>query len=200
MASPHVHSMWTEHKGIVVFSSAGFALLYAELAWFAHAMWRARADSEVALIIALVFVLTLAAYLASFVPARAFTVEGVEEQGSLVLPELTAQMGKGAALIMLASVIVFVLCLYLIGFNLDASYTLLNNMYVFTLAGAGLLHILVMYVRYGALLYAVKQDSWIKVLVVSGGLAFIILASFVFLISLDVAWLNSIPAAQHGLV
>ena len=97
------------------------------------------------------------------------------------------------------SVICFVVYLYLVGYDLVAATALLNNLYVFTLAGAGLLHGLVTYVRYGALLYAIKQDSWIKVLVVSGGLGLIILATFVFLITLDIAWLNSVPAAQRGL-
>ncbi len=200
MAAPQVQGMWSQHKSFVVGASLGFALLYAELAWFAHSLWRARADGEAAIVIALVFIITLIAYLASFMPARSFSVEGVEQQGSLVLPVLTAQMGKGALLIVIASVIDFALCLYLVAFNLDASYTLLNNIYVFMLAGAGLLHILVTYVRYGALLYVVKQDSWIKVLVVSGGLGLIILAAFVFLISLDIAWLNTFAPAQRGLV
>jgi len=38
------------------------------------------------------------------------------------------------------------------------------------------------------------------VLVVSGGLGIIIFAAFVFLISLDIAWLNTIAPAQRGLV
>ncbi len=67
------------------------------------------------------------------------------------------------------------------------------------LAGGVFLHVLVTYGRYGALLYAVKQDSYVKVLVVSGGIGAIILGAFVFLISLDIAWLNAAPATLHGL-
>jgi hypothetical protein len=200
MAAAYVQSMWKEHRTFVALSALGFAALYAELAWFAHALWRARGDGEAGALIAAVFVITLAAYLASFAPARSFTVEGVERQGSLVLPELIAQLSKGAALIVLASMVDLALCLYLVAFNLDASYTLLNNIYVFTLAGAGLLHVLATYVRYGALLYAVKQDSWVKVLSVSAGLGLLILGAFLVLIALDIGWQSTLPAAERGLV
>jgi hypothetical protein len=60
-------------------------------------------------------------------------------------------------------------------------------------------HLLVTYVRYGALLYAVKQDSWVKVLVTSAGLGIIICAAFVLLIGLDIAWLNGVTPEQRGL-
>ena len=76
----------------------------------------------------------------------------------------------------------------------------MNNIYVFTLGGAGLLQVLVTYVRYGALLYAVRQASWLKVLAVSGGLGVTILAAFVYLMSADINWLSTQPAAQRGLV
>ena len=199
MSVPYVQSMLDKHKAFVASVAFGFALLYAELGLFAHLAWRARSDTEAALIIGGVFVFTLIAYLASFAPAKAFTVAGVEQQGALALPQLVAQLGKSAGIVGGASMICFGSYLYLVGFDLVAATTLLNNFYVFTLIGAGLLHILVMYVRYGALLYMVKQDSWIKVLVVSGGIGLIILATFVFLILLDINWLNGVPAAQRGL-
>ena len=200
LSAPFVQSMLAPHRRLVLLSALGFALLYAELAGFAHVLWPARTDGEAALVSVAVFVLTFGAYVASFVPARSFTIPGVEQQGSLVLSELITQMSRGAALIALASLIDFGLCLYLVNFNLEASYTLLNNIYVFTLAGAGLLHVLVTYVRYGALLYAVRQASWLKVLAVSGGLGIIILAAFVYLMSTDIDWLYTLPAAQRGMV
>lgn len=199
MSAPLVESMLEKHKTFIALTSFGFALLYAELGLFAHLAWRARSDNEALLIIALAFVLMLAAYLVSFVPAKAFTVAGVEQQGALALPELTAQFGRSAAVIVGTSLACFILYLYLVQFDLSAATTLLNNLYVFTLAGAGLLHLLVTYVRYGALLYAVKQDSWIKVLVVSGGLGLISLIAFVFLISLDIAWLQTMPPMLQGI-
>jgi hypothetical protein len=180
-------------------TSLAFALLYAELGLFAHQAWRTRSDSEAGLIIAAAFALMLIAYMGSFWPARAYTVSGVERQGSLVLPTLVAQMGQGAGIIVAASVPCLLMYLYLVGFDLVAATTLLDNIYVLTLAGAGMLHLLVGYVRYGALLYAVKQDSYVKVLTVSGGLGVLIFAAFVFLFGLDSAWASQAPAAQRGL-
>ncbi len=199
MAVPAVQSVYKRHKLFAVLTSVGFALLYAELGVFAHAAWRARGDGEAALIVGAAFVISLAAFLTSFSQARAFSVPGAEQQGSLVLPELSTQLGKGAGWVLLASGICLVLYLYLVAFNLIAAATLFNNIYVFSLAGAVLVHVLVTYVRYGALLYAVKQDSWLKVLVTSAGLGIIICAAFVFLIGLDIAWLNGVPPEQRGL-
>ncbi len=200
MTVPSVQSVRAEHQWFVVLSAMGFALLYAELGLFAQLYWHARSDVEAAIIILLGFVVTLMGYAASFVPAKAFTLPGVERQGSLVLPQLVAQLGKGAMTVVAASVLCFVLYLYLVAFDLVAAFTLLNNIYVFTLAGAGLLHGLVTYVRYGRLLYQVKQDSWIKVLAVSGALAIVILGAAQFLMKLDIDWLYAAPAAQRGVV
>ncbi|MBI3732336.1 MAG: hypothetical protein HY259_02625 [Chloroflexi bacterium] len=181
-------------------SSVAFALLYAELGLFLHLHWRARSDSEAAVAIGTAFVVVLLGYGLSFMPARTFTVKGVEQQGSLALPELIAQMGKGAGAIVVVSVICLELYLYLTGFNPVAAYSVLNNIYVFTLAGVGLTHGLMTYVRYGALLYAVKQDSWAKVLSVSGGVGLLILSTTQFLIKLDIDWLNAAPVATQGLI
>jgi hypothetical protein len=199
MAVPSVQSVYDRHRLFAILTSVGFAMLYAELGVFAHAAWHTRGDLEAALIIGAAFVMTLAAFLASFAQARAFSALGVERQGSLALPELSAQLGKSAGCVLLASAACLTLYLYLVSFDLSAATTVFNNIYVFSLAGAGLVPVLVTYVRYGALLYALKQDSWVKVLVTSAGLGVIICAAFVFLIGLDIAWLNGVPAEQRGL-
>src|SRR5205823_4693268 len=103
MAGPPVQSVFTKHRPFALLTSLGFALLYAELGLFAQQAWRTRSDGEAALLIAAAFVLMLAAYIGSFWPARAYTVSGVERQGSLVLPTLLAQMGQGAGIILAAS-------------------------------------------------------------------------------------------------
>jgi len=198
MVVPAVQSVYERHKLFAVLTSVGFALLYAELGAFAHAVWRSRGDGEAALIIVAAFVISLAAFLISFGQARAFSVPGAEQQGSLALPELSAQLGKGAGWVLLASGACLVLYLYLVAFNLTAATTLFNNIYVFCLAGAVVVHVLVTYVRYGTLLYALKQNSWVKVLVTSAGLGVIICAAFVFLIGLDIAWLNGVALEQRG--
>lgn len=199
MAVPAVQSVYQRHKLFAVLTSIGFALLYAELGVFAHAAWRARGDGEAAAIIGAAFIITLAAFLLSFAQARAFSVPGAEQQGSLALPELSAQLGKGAGWVLLAGGICLMLYVYLVAFNLVAATTLFNNLYVISLGGAVLVHVLVMYVRYGTLLYAVKQDSWVKVLVASAGIGIIICAAFVVLIGLDIVWLNGIAPDQRGL-
>lgn len=198
--TPHVHGMLEKHKRFAVGSAITFAALYAELGWFAHSLWRARDNGEAFVIIALGFILALIAYGGSFLPARPFTVAGVEAQGSLVLPQLMRQFTQGIAMIIIASALCFALYVYLVAGNLVATYTLLNNLYVITLAGVGLLHGLVTYVRYVALLYMVEQDHWVKVLTASGGIAAIILTATQFLIKLDIDWLYSMPIAQQGLV
>src|SRR5712692_9522441 len=140
MTSPHVYSMLDKHKRFVVLTALGFALLYAELGLFAHLAWRARSDTEAALIIGGVFICMLIVFLAACVPAKSFTIAGVEQQGSLVLPRLMSQFGQSAIGIFSVSVICFVVYLYLVGYDLVAATALLNNLFVFTLAGAGLLH------------------------------------------------------------
>ena len=199
MAGARVQSMLERHRPFSILVSLAFALLYAELGWFAHLAWPARSDAEAALVVGAAFLVTLAAYLGSFLPARSFTASGVEQKASVVLADLTAQAGKGALCVLMGGAVCLALYLYLVAFDLVAATTLLNNLYVFTLAGAGLLHALVAYVRYGALLYDVKQDYYVKVLVVSGGLGLIIAAGFVFCVNLDIAWLGQVPAVQRGL-
>jgi hypothetical protein len=198
LSTPEVHSVYGKYRTFVLLVSLAFAILYAELGFFAHQAWRARGDGEAALVVGGAFALTLIAFLTSFALSRAYSVPGAEQMGSLVLPELTAQLGKGIAFILADTLICFFLYLYLTAFDLTAATTLLNNLYVFMLAGV-LLHVIVGYVRYGAFLYAVNQDSYVKVLVVSGGLGMLIFAAFVYLINLDIAWLAQVPAAQRGL-
>ncbi len=198
MSAPHVHAPLDKYRGFVLAMSIGFALVYAELAAFMHATARTRPDGEAWALVAVVFAVALAGHIGSFVPARTFTVAESVRQASLVLPELTAQLGRGVGIVLCTAFICGGLTLYLAGFDLTAAYSILNNTYVFALAGL-FLHVLVTYVRYGALLYAVKQDSYVKVLVVSGLLGAIVFGAFVFLISLDIAWLNAAPPAVRGL-
>jgi hypothetical protein len=199
MSVPAVHAPLDKYRGFVLAMSIGFALIYAELAAFMHATVHALPDGEAWPLIAAVYVIALAGHLGSFLPARAYTVPGSVRQGSLILPELTAQLARGMGIVLAAALACGGLTLYIAGFDQTAAYSILNNTYVFALAGGVFMHALVAYVRYGALLYAVKQDSFVKVMVISGLIAAIIIGSFVFLIQLDIAWLNTAPPALHGL-
>src|SRR5205823_8391723 len=116
MAAPAVQSVIERHKLFALVTSAGFALLYAELGLFAHIAWRARSDGEAALIIGAAFVISLGAFWQSFRQARAFSVPGAEEQGSRALPELTRQLGRGAGWVLVAGVVCLLLFLYLTAF------------------------------------------------------------------------------------
>ncbi|MBI5877136.1 MAG: hypothetical protein HZB53_05770 [Chloroflexi bacterium] len=199
MTAPAVHSVMDRYRGFAVVSSLGFACLYAELAAFMHATNRVRPDGEAWLLAGAIFVVAAAGHLASFAPAREFTIPDAMRQASLVLPELTSQLGKGVGVVLVTGVLCGAITLYLAGFDATPAYSILNNTYVFVAAGGVLLHCAVTYVRYGALLYAVKQDSYVKVIAASGLLALIILGAFAFMISLDIAWLGAAPAALHGL-
>lgn len=202
MTPPTVYSVWQRHKGFVVAVSAGFALLHAELAWFARAVSLPPggvAGTDWAWIAA-VGTIALAGYLLSFAPATAFAAPGAERQGSLVLPELTAQLGRSAGIVVVAAAACLVLSLYLAGFDPTTAYSVWNNTYVITLAGTAYLHGVVAYVRYGALLYSVRQDSWAKVMIASGGIGVLLFGSFVYLHSLNLGWLGATAPALHGLV
>lgn len=199
MSVPAVHAPLDKYRGFVVAMSIGFALIYAELAAFMHATVHALPDGEAWTLIAAVYVIALAGHFGSFVPTRAYIVPESARQGSLILPELTSQLGRSIGIVLVTALACVGLTLYVAGFDPTAAYSILNNTYVFALAGGVFMHTLVAYVRYGALLYAVKQDSFLKVAVVSGLMAAIIVGSFVFLIQLDIAWLNAAPPALHGL-
>src|SRR5206468_222910 len=126
LAATSVHSVFAKHRTFAIVVSFAFAVLYAELGLFAHQAWRARDDGEATLLVASAFLLTFSAFLVSFVPAQAYHVPGAEQMGSLVLPELTAQMGKSVAIILLNALICLVMYVYLTAFDLIAATTLLN--------------------------------------------------------------------------
>jgi len=199
MSAPAVQSVYGKYRLFIILASFCFALLYAELAAFQHAIYHVRSDSEAWPLIGAIFVVAAAGQLLSFVPARGYAVAGAVDQASLVLPKLTSQMGQGIIAVVVTGVLCGFITLYLAGFDLTAAYSILNNIYVFVATGGVLLHFKVSYVRYGALLYEVKQDSYIKVMVTSGLLALIILGAFAFMLSLDTAWAASAPASLRGL-
>lgn len=199
MSVPHVHAPLDKYRKFVLAMSIGMALVYAELAAFMHATVRARPDGEAWPLIAAVYVIALAGHLGSFLPTRSYSVPEATYQASLILPELTAQLARGIGVTLVTAVACAGVTLYVAGFDPTAAYSILNNTYVFALIGGVFMHVLVSYVRYGALLYAVKQDSYVKVMVVSGLIAAVVVGSFVFLIQLDIAWLNSSPPELHGL-
>src|SRR5438105_2323812 len=116
--SPAVQGLIERHKPFAVLTSLGFALLYAELGLFAHLAWRARSDGEAALAIGAAFVIALAAYWQSFREARGFSVPGAAQQGSLALPGLTAQLGRGAAWVLFAGCLCLLLYAWLVAFDL----------------------------------------------------------------------------------
>src|SRR5512145_770967 len=142
MAFATVYGVWQRHRGFAIVVSLSFAMLHAELAWFARARRLPQSGLDAAdwALVAAVGAVALAGYLLSFAPAQAFATEGAEQQGSLVLPELTAQLGRSASIIVLAGAACLALTLYLAGFDLTAAYSIWNNTYVIALAGTVYLH------------------------------------------------------------
>lgn len=191
--------LFKQHRAFAVLSSIGLALLYAEEGWASYIFWSPRAANEAYTIIVLIALLVLIGYLISFF------IPPMRVNGSWKYPRawgvLSGVTTWSSGITIVVNAMVFALLLYLVNFDLIASYNLLRDVYVYTLIALIFFHGLLLYVRYMQCLYQTPgfvQPA--KVIAVSAGLAVLILLVSGFLFWLDLHRLESLPLNEQGLL
>ena len=115
-----------------------------------------------------------------------------------VLSNVTAW---SAGITIVVNGVIFVLLLYLVNFNLVATYHLLRDVYIYTLVALLFFHGLLLYVRYMSYLYQTPEFVQpIKVVAASVGIAVVVLLVAGFLFTMDIHRLEVAPPAQEGMI
>jgi len=187
-----------QHRPFAILSSFALALLYAEEGWASYNFWQRRPLNEAAVLIALVTWIALMGYLVSFfLPPRLVADTWDHPRAWGVFSNVTVwSVGITVAI----NVVAYGLLLYLVDFDLTASYTLLRDVYVYTLFAMVLFHGMLLYVRYMQFLYQTPDHVQpIKVISVSAALGGLILLVGGFLFLLDLYHLENAPAAQKAM-
>jgi len=188
-----------QHRPFAILMSLGLALLYAEEGWASYQFWPHRVLNDALTLVALVTLVAFVGYLLSFfVPPTLIRDTWDHPRAWGVLSNVTAwSVGITIAL----NAILLALLLYLVDFDLTASYTLLRDVYIYNAIGLLFFHGLLLYVRYMQVLYQTPDHLQpLKVVAASVGLGGVILfvGGFVFL--LDWFQLVNTPPAQQGLL
>ncbi len=188
-----------QHRAFAVLSSIGLTLLYAEEGWASYVFWSPRPANEAYALIVLIALLLLIGYLISFfVPPMLVNESWNYPRAWGVLSAVTTW---SSGITIVVNAMAFALLLYLVNFDLTASYNLLRDVYVYTLIGLVFFHGLLLYVRYMQHLYQTPgavQPA--KVIAVSAGLAVLILLVGGFLFLLDLHRLEAVPLNEQGLL
>lgn len=199
MSATELLPLLRQHRPFAILSSFGLSLLYLEEGWASYVFWSHRPESEAFALIALVTLLTFAGYLVSFlVPPLLVADTWNHPRAWGILSNVTAwSMG----LTIVVNAIAFGLLLYLVDFDLVATYNLLRDVYIYTLVALLFFHGLLLYVRYMSFLYQTPEHVQpLKVIAASVGLGVIILIVAGFLFTLDIHRLESAPPAQEGML
>ena len=195
----HIRAILRRHRPFMLAAALGLSLLFAEEAWAVAQFWPHRAGGEQ-------WLLGLASTLVAFAGnALAFILPI-----SLVAPEkfprpvgaFALAAGLGMVLSAVSHAVAYFLLLHLAGYELEAAYTLLKDIYVYTLVAVGLFHALLYYVRHMHWLYDEfgAADSPLKPIAASGGIALMIFVVTITFLPLDLQSINAAPLAQRGLV
>ncbi len=182
----------------MVVAAVALSLLFAEEAWAVTQFWPHLAPFGNLLLGALIVLVAFVGNaLALLVPP------------TLVQPEkfprpvgaFAQATGLGMAFVLVTNALAFFLLLLLAGFDLDATYNVLKDIYVYTLL-AVLIHGLVYYVRHMHWLYDQfgSADSPLKPIAASGGIAAMIFIVTIVFLPLDLQGINAAPEALRGLV
>jgi hypothetical protein len=188
-----------QHRPFAVFSSFGLALMYAELGWASHNFWPRRSFDEAFALTVMMTLLAFIGYLISFlVPPMLVRDTWDHPRAWGVFSNVTIwSLGITIAL----NVIEFALLLYLVNFDLIASYNLLRDVYVYTFFAMIFFHGLLLYVRYVTFLYQTPDHVQpLKVVAASLGVGLIILFVGGFLFLIDFYHLENTPVAAQGIM
>lgn len=187
-----------EHRPFAVLSSFALALLYAEEAWAGYNFWSQRPLNEAVPLVVSITLIALIGYLTSFFfpPTLIKTWDHPRPWGVFI--NLAAW---SAGIVAGVNVILYALLLYLVQFDLTASYTLLRDIYVYTLFGMVLFHGFLLYVRYMHYLYQIPDYAQpMKVISVSVGMGIVILVGGAFLFLLDLYGFGNAPATMQPML
>lgn len=182
-----------EHRPFAVASSFALALLYTEEAWASYNFWSQRPLNQAVLLTALITIVALIGYLISFFFPLTMIKTWDHPRPWGVFSNLAAW---SAGITAAVNVILFVMLLYLVQFDFTASYTLLRDVYVYTLFGMVFFHGLLLYVRYMQYLYQMPDFVQpMKVISASVGIGIVILVVGGFLFLLDLYHFENAPAS-----
>ncbi|MBI4785762.1 MAG: hypothetical protein HY782_01785 [Chloroflexi bacterium] len=188
-----------QHRPFAIYSSFALALLYLEEAWSASSFWSPHGSNEASVLIVLVTLVAFVGYMLSFLVPPMLVAETWDHPRAWgVLSNVTAW---SAGITVAVNALIFVLLLYLVSFNLVATYNLLRDIYIYTLVALLFFHGLLLYVRYMTYLYQTPGFVQpLKVVAASVGIGMVILVVAGFLFTLDLRRLELAPPAQEGML
>lgn len=188
-----------QHRPFAVVSSFGLALLYLEEGWAGYSFWSRRPPGEALVLVLLATLIAFIGYLVSFLVPPMLVAESWDHPRAWgILSNVTA-WSIGVTVVVNAAV--FGLLLYLVNFNLVATYNLLRDIYIYTLVAMLFFHGLLLYVRYLTYLYTTPEFIQpIKVVAASVGIAVVIFIVAGFLFSLDIHRLETAASPEEGMI
>jgi hypothetical protein len=188
-----------QHRPFAFLSSLALAFLYAEEGWASYNFHPRRSVEEATALIAAATLIAFVGYLVSFfAPPMLVRDTWNHPRAWGVFSNVSAWSG---GITVLVNVIELGLLLYLVNFDLTASYNLLRDIYVYTLVGLVFFHGLLLYVRYMHYLYQTPDHVQpLKVIVASVGSGAVMLIVGGFLFLLDLYHLENAPALQQPLM
>jgi hypothetical protein len=185
--------------GFAVGIALAFALVYAEEGIATAVLFgRGISPRRTGGVILAAALLTFFGYYLSFVALVGVRAGNDHLRAAIVWPHLFGQWPIAGLIILLTTAAVYALYLSLAGRNLVAAYTLLKDLYVYVLMGAVLTHGMVLYVRYGQVVYQLHQDNFVKVLAVSGGVGATLVVLALYLLVLNLRTLERVPDRLRG--
>jgi hypothetical protein len=182
-----------DHRPFAILSSFGLALLYAEEAWAAYNLWSHRPSNEAALLLAAITVIAFVGYLISFFFPPTLVKTWGRPHPWVFFSNLAAW---SAGITAAVNAIIFLLMLYLVQFDITASYNLLRDIYVYTIFGMVFFHGMLLYIRYMQYLYQMPDFIQpMKVISASVGMGIVLVGGGAFLFLLDLYNLGNASAA-----
>lgn len=194
----HVTRILSRHRQFMILSAIAFGGLFAEEAWAATQLWPGSPSGLQFPLGLLIVVVALAGSGLGFLipPGRVRPEKYVRPVGAFA-----SAMSQGLAITILANGVAYVLLLSLAGFDLEAAYNLLKDVYVYTLV-AVLFQALLYYVRHMHWVYDQfgGADSPLKPIAASGGIGLIIFVVVITFLPMDLATINSVSGTMRGVV
>ena len=188
-----------QHRPFAIFSSFGLALLYTELSWASYNFWSKRSCDEAVMLTALTTLIALGGYLISFFVPPMLVRETWDHPRAWGVFSNVTIWSVGITVVL--NMIELAFLLYLVGFNLVASYNLLRDIYVYTFFAMLFFHGLLLYVRYVTFLYQTPDHVQpLKVIASSLGVGLVILFVGGFLFLIDLYHLENAPATLQGVM
>jgi hypothetical protein len=188
-----------QHRPFAILSSFGLALLYAELGWASFQFWSPRSATEALTLTSAITLIAFVGYLISFlVPPMLVRDTWDHPRAWGVLSNVTAW---SVGITVVLNLIEYGLLLYLVNFDLIATYNLLRDVYVYTFFAMLFFHGLLLYVRYVTFLYQTPDHVQpLKVVTASLGVGLILLFVGGFLFLLDLYHLEKTAPALQGIM